>query len=142
MRISFLIFLAYILLPLSASAQTEILGKWLTDEKDAHIQITQLGEEYVGKIVWLAEPKNEDGSAKKDENNPDESLQSRPILNMTMLSGFTYSRGQYRDGSIYDARSGKTYDSKMWLEDDNNTLMMRGYWGPFYKTVALTRVEE
>ncbi|MEM6398585.1 MAG: DUF2147 domain-containing protein [Bacteroidota bacterium] len=142
MYIKILTLLASILLPLSASAQSEILGKWLTDEKDAHIEITKSGDEYIGKIVWLEEPKNEDGSPKTDLNNPDEDLQSRPILNMTMLSGFNYSRGQYRGGNIYDARSGNTYKSKMWLEDDDNTLMMRGYWGMFYKTVALTRVVE
>ncbi|MEM8584263.1 MAG: DUF2147 domain-containing protein [Bacteroidota bacterium] len=139
MRLLFAISFLYIAFG-STRAQSEILGLWLTDEGDAHVQITKSGDEYIGKIVWLAEPTNPDGSAKLDKNNPDESLQSRPILNMTMLSGFTYSRGQYRDGEIYDARNGKTYSSKMWL-DGEDTLMMRGYWGPFYRTVALTRVE-
>ncbi|MEO0628577.1 MAG: DUF2147 domain-containing protein [Bacteroidota bacterium] len=124
----------------SIHAQSEILGRWLTAEKDAHIEIYKNGEEYEGKIVWLDEPTRPDGSIPRDDNNPDESLRERPIMNMVMLSGFTYSRGQYRNGSIYDARNGKTYNSKMWL-DDNNTLMMRGYLGPFYRTVELTRVQ-
>ncbi|MEL6803189.1 MAG: DUF2147 domain-containing protein, partial [Bacteroidota bacterium] len=42
--------------------------------------------------------------------------------------------------AVLAPRVGKTYNSKMWL-DDNNTLMMRGYLGPFYRTVELTRVQ-
>ena len=54
-------------------------GTWLTEGGKSHVEIRLCGDEYCGRLVWLREPKNEDGSAKLDENNKDETLRSRPV---------------------------------------------------------------
>jgi uncharacterized protein (DUF2147 family) len=57
-----------------------------------------------------------------------------------MLYGFTFDDNEYKGGNVYDAREGKTYSGKLWM-DDANTLSMRGYWGPFFKTEKWKRVQ-
>jgi uncharacterized protein (DUF2147 family) len=84
----------------------ELMGIWLNHEKDAHVKIYKCGDEFCGKIVWLKEPE-EDGAPKKDKHNPDESLQSRPIKGLDILSGFIFdSDKKWEDGTIYNPRDG------------------------------------
>ena len=33
-----------------------IIGKWLNEDQDAHVQIYKESGKYYGKIVWLKEP--------------------------------------------------------------------------------------
>ena len=55
-----------------------IVGEWYTEESKALVQIYKADDVYNGKIVWLKEPKNEDGSEKLDTNNPDEVQTGQP----------------------------------------------------------------
>jgi uncharacterized protein (DUF2147 family) len=117
-----------------------VFGVWLTEDGKAKVEIGE-GDGYVyGKIIWLREPiDNETGQPKLDKKNPDASKRSLPILGSILIWGFKKSNNDYTGGYIYDAREGKTYSSKIWLEN-SNSLKMRGYWGPFYKTETWTRV--
>ena len=36
-----------------------ILGKWLNEDKDAHVEVYTEAGKYFGKIVWLKEPNEE-----------------------------------------------------------------------------------
>ena len=61
--------------------------------------------------------------------NPDENLRSRDRLGMVMMHDFAHIEGNVWDnGSLYDAKSGKTYTGMMTLKDEN-TLDLRGYIG-------------
>jgi uncharacterized protein (DUF2147 family) len=105
-----------------------VLGNWLNEEKDAKIQVYKTGNKYYGKIVWLKVPNEADGKTpKKDKKNNAEALRNRPILNLVILTNFSYDDGEWEDGDIYDPKSGKTYSSKMKLKADN--LEIRGYVG-------------
>ena len=107
-----------------------ILGKWLNEDKDAHVQIYKENGKFYGKIVWLNEP-NEPatGLPKLDDDNEDESLRSRPVMGLVMLKDFIYDGdGEWEDGTIYDPKNGKTYDCYMNF-DENGVLKIRGYIG-------------
>jgi lathosterol oxidase len=52
---------------------------------------------------------------------------------MKMLWGFKYTNGQFVNGKIRDPGNVKTYNSSMWLLE-NEKLEIRGYWGPFFRT--------
>jgi uncharacterized protein (DUF2147 family) len=107
-----------------------ILGKWLNEDQDAHIQIYKESNKYFGKIVWLKEP-NEPatGLPKLDDENEDESLQSRPVMGLILLKDFIFDgEDEWEDGTIYDPKNGKTYDCYMNL-DDKGVLKIRGYIG-------------
>ncbi|NTV84282.1 MAG: DUF2147 domain-containing protein [Bacteroidales bacterium] len=115
-------------------AQTQgadaIIGKWLNEDKDAHVQIYKENGKFYGKIVWLNEP-NEPatGLPKLDDDNEDESLRSRPVMGLIMLKDFIYDGdGEWEDGTIYDPKNGKTYDCYMNFDEDG-VLKIRGYIG-------------
>jgi uncharacterized protein (DUF2147 family) len=121
----------FLLLSLSSFAQTTktaIVGTWLNREKAAKIEIYQQGEKFYGKIVWLKEP-NENGKPKTDNKNPDKSRHNDPVIGLVMLKGFEFDgKSTWEDGTIYDARSGKTYSCYLTLQADK-TLKVRGYMG-------------
>lgn len=105
-----------------------IIGTWLTEKKDAHVQIFKSGNQYFGKLVWIKDPYQPDGKTPKvDKENPDPSLRKRPLLNLVFLSGFVFEDGVWREGKIYDPESGKTYSAKIKL--NGSVLDLRGYIG-------------
>ncbi len=114
---------------LCAQDANAILGEWYTEESKAKVEIYACESSYCGKIVWLKEPKNPDGTNKRDANNPDEDLRSRTIIGTNILTGLQYDGDdEWEDGEIYDPESGKTYSCRLELEDQN-TLEVRGFVG-------------
>lgn len=122
--------LLFTLVSFSGIAQNKdvIVGKWINSSAEAHLEIFKKADKYFGKLVWLKEPKDEKGSFKRDVNNPDASLRSKQILGLEILKDFTYDDGKWKDGKIYDPKSGKTYSCIMTIKD-NGQLNMRGYVG-------------
>jgi uncharacterized protein (DUF2147 family) len=118
-----------------------ILGAWINEEKEGRIEIYKSGNQYAGRIVWLKEPNEPDGTPKKDKKNSSESLRKRNILNLVILSGFKYEDGRWTGGEIYDPKSGKTYSCNMKLKA--NKLEIRGYIGlsVFGRTTTWTRYQ-
>jgi len=107
-----------------------ILGVWLSGSGKAKIKIFKDSEnKFHGKIVWLREPKYEDGTVKVDKNNPDEGRKKTPLLGLQNLRGFTFEgNNKWIDGQIYDPENGSDYSCKMELTDAN-TLEVRGFIG-------------
>jgi len=123
----FLVMLTY------GQAQTAdaIIGKWLNEDQDAHVQIYKESGKYFGKIVWLKEPIDEiTGKPKLDDDNEDEALRSRPVMGLVLLKDFEYDADdqEWEDGTIYDPKNGKTYDCYMNFGEDGS-LKIRGYIG-------------
>jgi uncharacterized protein (DUF2147 family) len=105
-----------------------IVGEWYNEEGTSVIEIFRCSDSYCGRIAWLKNPKNEEGKDKVDSKNPDESLRSRKLMGLQILSGFSYNGdNQWVDGKIYDPKNGKTYSCKMSLAGDQ--LNVRGYIG-------------
>lgn len=128
----------------NADAQSDdIIGVWLTIEGKSQIRTFKATNgKYYGKIVWMR-----DDPQKKDTNNPDLSLRDRPLMELMILNGFSYNnnKNQWEGGTIYDPDNGKTYDCFMWLEDDKQTLQLKGYvLGMKFigRTTTWTREEE
>ncbi len=126
---------------LTAFPQSDnIIGTWLTEDKEAHVKIYKTNNIYYGKIIWLKKPNDPDtGKPWLDKENEAVSKRKLPLMGSKMLWGFKYDDGEYVDGSVYDSRDGAIYSGKLWLED-KNILKMRGYWGFFYSTETWTRV--
>jgi uncharacterized protein (DUF2147 family) len=116
-----------LLMPLAAAfaqGKPNVTGKWKLDDGSAIVEVYQQGNVYNGKIVWLAEPTEADGTPAKDLNNPDKSLRSRQLIGLNMLSGLKEVGDEYKEGKIYDPGNGKTYNCSMKLEGD--VLKVRG----------------
>jgi uncharacterized protein (DUF2147 family) len=122
-----------------------ILGKWLNEDKDAHVEVYKESGKYFGKIVWLKEPiEPSTGKPKVDDDNPDVSLQSRPVLGLVILKDFIFDGDdEWEDGSIYDPKNGKTYDCYMEIDEGTGVLKIRGYIGISWigRTTFWTRVD-
>jgi len=110
----------------------DVLGKWLNEDKDAHIEIFMKGDKFFGKLVWIKDPiDSETGKPKLDKHNPDPELQKRPSLGIELLTNFVFDDDEWEDGEIYDPKTGKTYSCYMEFpdEDNLNRLKIRGYVG-------------
>ena len=116
-----------LLMPLAAAfaqGKPNVTGKWKLDDGSAIVEVYQQGNVYNGKIVWLAEPTEADGTPAKDLNNPDKSLRSRQLIGLNMLSGLKEVGDEYKEGKIYDPGNGKTYNCSMKVVGD--VLKVRG----------------
>lgn len=106
-----------------------LTGYWLTEDGESQVEIfTGNGDTFYGRIVWLDEPLEDDGTPKVDKENPDRDLRNRPLIGLEILKGFTYdaAKEEWTGGTIYDPENGRTYSAYMRLED-NNTLRLRGF---------------
>lgn len=122
-------------LPTPADAAGSISGHWFTVEKDSVVEIGPCGGGLCGRIARILAPQPK-GPA-RDENNPNPALRTRPILGLTILSGFKDIGSQWQ-GSIYDPRAGKTYKSFLTLKPDG-TLQVKGCVGFFCRSQTWTR---
>jgi uncharacterized protein (DUF2147 family) len=131
MKRLFVITIAMVLLLASngfAQDANAILGKWYTEGGKAQVEIYKSDDVYYGKIVWLKEPKNENGTDKMDIHNPDPSKKRNPVIGLNIVHSFKYKgNNKWVDGKIYDPDNGKTYSCKMKLK--GNELKVRGFIG-------------
>ena len=121
--------------PALADGPDGVLGVWVTADGKARIEVTKRDDVYNGSIAWLKEPlypaddKTAPGQPKVDRKNPDQALQSRPILGLPLIQGFKYAGDNvWSDGTVYDPDSGKLYSCKLTLMMDGS-LRVRGYVG-------------
>lgn len=136
-------FSSFIFLLVVSAAQTQnwqdaVLGGWINGDDDAKVEIYKSGNKYFGKITWLRNPNEDNGTPKVDDENPDKSKQSQPIMGLVILKDFVFEDGYWKNGTIYDPKNGRTYDCEMWL-DGKTGLKIRGYWGIVYRTETWTR---
>ena len=122
----------------AAADQDAIIGKYWSEERNSILEIYRNQDSYEGKVVWRDEPLI-------DSNNPDQSLQSRSLMNVPIITNFVYDPedDRWEDGEVYAPDNGETYSGNLWLEDNNQTLKMRGYVGIslFGRTRDFTRMK-
>ena len=113
----------------SQQISDDICGIWLEEKKESHIEIYKINDVYYGKIVWLANPTNDDGSIKLDKENPDSKLKNRNILGLEIIKNLEFiGSNNWGNGQIYDARTGKTYELNARLKS-KDILLLRGFLG-------------
>ena len=125
--------------------QDDLLGIWLNEDEDAHIEIYKEGDLYFGKTIWYKFPiDDETGKPKLDKHNPDPELQKRPSLGIMLLTDFEWDEdNEWDEGDIYDPKTGKTYSCYIVMKE-YDLLKIRGYIGISLigKTTYWTRVKE
>lgn len=122
-------------------AQDITKGLWFNEDKDAKIQFYEQGDKLYGKIVWLKNPK-EDGKDRTDKLNPKAELKGKPLNGLVFLKGFEKDGSNWKNGEIYDPKSGKTYSSTIkWA--GSNQLNIRGFIGVSLigKTTKFTKAD-
>ena len=122
------------------AADLEVAGRWFTDDRSSIISIEDCGNGTpCGVVQWLSPEVDEDA---RDSNNRDQSLRHRPILGMSVLSGFKAKEGGcWRKGNIYNPEDGRTYRARIELIS-NDALSVSGCLGPICKTLIWHRASE
>jgi uncharacterized protein (DUF2147 family) len=136
--------LAAAFLPLGASGQPgPVLGYWKTIDDDTNkprsiVRIYEQGGMIRGDIARLFREPGEDPDPVCDDC--DGERRNARILGMNILWDLEREGDAYEGGTILDPGNGKTYRAKIWEED--GTLRVRGYLGPFRRTQTWLRSTE
>ena len=96
---------------LSAQSIDPLEKSWYNADSSYIINFIQDTDDlFYGKIVWLKQPKNADGTPRTDVKSKDKSFHDAQLMNMVIIGrlqkNFTYS-DQYEHGSIYNPETGK-----------------------------------
>ena len=116
--------IAMMVVSMAAMSAQDVIGKWKLEDGTAIVEVYKSGDVYNGKIVWLKNPTEPDGSPVVDDKNPDKALRSRQVMGLNMLHGLKKDGAKYAGGKIYDPGNGKTYNCSMELS--GNVLKVRG----------------
>ena len=134
------ILLFFFLLHLTSTITPETyIGKWQI-EGGSIIEIYKNDNLFFGKIYKRT--KNPTSNLNGlDNKNPDKNLKKRTLLGMDILNNLRFTDDKLSGGTIYNADSGKTYDVKLWVdEDDLNTCYIRAYKGILFKTFRAKKI--
>lgn len=125
---------------LAAAHSQTVFGTWKTKDDEtgeakSHVEIYEAGGKLYGKIVKLLRERPD----RLCDKCPGE-RKNQPVLNMIILVNMIQKDGMWQSGDILDPEKGKWYRCKIWLkEGDPDTLVLRGYLGPFYRTQYWSR---
>lgn len=137
-RVLVVLALFFVAMPARAQSAAEgrtPVGRWITidDERDEPRSIVRIYEE--GRLlyarvdsIYLREDEPEDPVCVKCKGE----RKDQPIVGMLIMWEMAPRDGKWSGGRILDPERGKTYRSKIWIE--NGHLRVRGYLGPFYRT--------
>jgi len=115
--------------------QAPVVGQWKTvddnsGEVKAIVELFATNGKVNGKIVRIFNKEHPDPVC--DACAEDDDRYNKKIVGMEIIRGLVPDNGVYSDGDILDPENGRIYRCRVWVEGDN--LMVRGYWGPFYRT--------
>jgi uncharacterized protein (DUF2147 family) len=109
----------------------DIAGTWINTDKDGHIKIFSSYGKYYGQIIWMKFPNDSlTGKPQLDIHNKNPELRSRPIMKLIILSDLVFDAEaqEWKDGRIYNPKTGTYYDMYCTMKD-KNTLEMHFYLG-------------
>jgi uncharacterized protein (DUF2147 family) len=131
---------------LAGAAQAQpgsIRGDWLVQAKNGHVRIAPCASDAAklcGTLVHMTQPNDANGQPKRDANNANAALRSRPILGIPLITGFSPNgANKWSGGRIYNPEDGKTYNSKLELTPAG-ALKVSGCVSVICKTQIWTRV--
>ena len=116
----------------AGKAAAPIVGTWRT-LTGTEIAVTPCGNKFCGTFSYIVIPAKDADTCRStphdqfaalilDYQNPNKSLQSRPLLGFQALKLTPTAKENAYDANIYNAEEGKTYDVQMWVKGDTLTL--------------------
>ena len=127
------------------NAQT-IEGTWTTIDDEtgkpkSEVKMFISNGKLYGKIVKIYREKGENPDPICTEGS--DSRNGKKIIGMQIITGLVKDGSEWEaDDSIFDPKTGKIYDAKIWLDEDNkDKLQVRGYIGFFFRTQTWERVK-
>lgn len=132
--------------PVNTNMSDQIIGKWLSQDKDLIVEVFKKSDHYGARVVWFdcSAPNAGKMSDHLDTHNPDPAKRTRPWLGMVVVDDLKYfGKNEWNGGNIYDPNSGHTFKSVVRLSSPQN-LIVRGYWGfeLLGKNITFTRLPD
>ena len=126
-----------ILIHFDGYSQNTETGKWKsiddeTNKPKSIVEIIEKNGQLYGKIIKLFREPGEDPDPVCEECDEDDERFKKKVIGMEILKGLSKDNNEYSGGTILDPADGRVYRCKIWL--NGTDLMVRGYWGPFYRT--------
>lgn len=123
-------------------SQNTVIGKWKTIDDETNqpksiVEITEKDGKVYGKIIKLFPEPGKDPDPVCDKCSQDDARYNKKIIGMEIIKGLSKDNTEYSGGTILDPADGRVYRCKIWLSGNN--LMVRGYWGPFFRTQTWLR---
>ncbi len=115
-----------IIFSVNLSSEEGIFGYWLTS--GSIVKIETCNNSICGEISTVFTEEGVDPKSILDENNKDKLKRERSIVGINILSDFSIEKSDqkiFKGGKIYDPRSGNTYKSNLYLNEDG-TLKVEG----------------
>jgi Delta7-sterol 5-desaturase len=126
----------------SASVQNNPAGLWHTmddhwNKVKSAVEITNVNGTLQGFVrkIYLLPHEGSDPICTECQG----SLENSKVVGMKILWDFKKVGAKWEGGKILDPGNGNTYTSSLWLLD-SNTLKVRGYLGPFYRSQIWKRL--
>lgn len=122
----------------------DITGTWKTVDEESgivksHVLIYEEDGKYYGKVLKVLDP---DAPETPLCANCDGELKDAPIEGLVIMNDLVKKGNVYKNGTVLDPENGKTYDCKLWLNEDNpDLLMVRGYVLFLYRTQTWVRLK-
>jgi uncharacterized protein (DUF2147 family) len=122
----------------------EVYGEWKTIDDNTGlaksiVEVYEKNGKVFGRIKKILKEDKRDVRCvycKGDQKN-------QKVEGMLILKDLSKDKDKYDGGTVTDPENGKTYDAKMWLnEDDPNVLMVRGYLSFLYRTQEWKRIDD
>lgn len=118
-------FVALNVTPASAQLVEQAIGLWTDENGEAYIEIGPCGGDLCGRIVWLKEPTDKNGLPLTDVNNPDQSLRSRPMLGLVIMTRLHPNADNSTiEGQVCNAKNGNFYD--VYITPKGHTMEIEG----------------
>ena len=122
----FILSLSFLLISTNLFGESLIFGYWLTS---GSVVKTENCDGYIcAKIETIIVEDGVDPKQILDDQNKDKALRSRPLVGINIFYNFLIkdiNQKAFKGGKVYDPRRGKTYKSKLHLNDDG-TLRVEG----------------
>ena len=127
-----------------AAGASDLIGQWQsfddhTNELRAIIKIEQQGQKLNGKIDKVLDP-----DAKPDERCDlcVDDRKGQLMLGLEIIRDVNLmpEGDVFKGGKILDPEEGREYRLTLQLDPKSKELLVRGYWGPFYRTQVWKRL--
>jgi len=145
LHILWTLLLSCLLTTLAMAEPLSPVGLWYniddrTGQPRAEIRITEQAGVLTGRIErsLSADPSKEESHCSKCTDD----RKGQPLIGMEIIRGARLAQNLWWEGGhILDPDNGKTYNLRLRVDDDNRSLLVRGYIGPFFRTQTWHRVQ-
>lgn len=126
-------------------ALSEVVGLWMSFDDNTHEPSAQIRVfldskgALVGRIEKVLDPKASEGELCTQCPGERKNL---PLVGLEIMHGGQRTTGEWlwSQGKILDPEDGDEYTYQLKLLEGAQVLLLRGYWGPFWRSQKWSRV--